>query len=65
MKKIKMSRGISLIFEEGCNKYLENCRQGFLSQNQMKSWIRHLEFILVTCPIFLYVKPQNFANRCE
>ena len=27
MKKIKMSRGITLTFEEGCNKYLENCRQ--------------------------------------
>ena len=30
MKKIKMSRGITLTFEEGCNKYLENCRQGAL-----------------------------------
>ena len=27
MKKIKMSRGVTLTFEEGCNKYLENCRQ--------------------------------------
>lgn len=27
MKKIKMSRGITLTFEEGGNKYLENCRQ--------------------------------------
>ena len=27
MKKIKMSRGVSFTFEEGCNKYLENCRQ--------------------------------------
>ena len=23
MKKIKMSRGVTLTFEEGCNKYLE------------------------------------------
>ena len=22
-----MARGVSLTFEEGCNKYLENCRQ--------------------------------------
>ena len=27
MKKLKMARGITLTFEEGCNKYLENCRQ--------------------------------------
>ena len=27
MKKIKMSRGVKLTFEEGCNKYLENCLQ--------------------------------------
>ena len=26
MKKIKMSRGVTLTFEEGCNKYLDNCR---------------------------------------
>jgi integrase/recombinase XerD len=27
MKKIKMTRGATLTFEECCNKYLENCRQ--------------------------------------
>ena len=27
MKKLKMARGVTLTFEEGCNKYLENCRQ--------------------------------------
>ena len=27
MKKIEMARGVTLTFEEGCNKYLENCRQ--------------------------------------
>ena len=27
MKKIKMARGTTLTFEEGCNRYLENCRQ--------------------------------------
>ena len=26
MQKIKMLRGGTLTFEEGCNKYLENCR---------------------------------------
>ena len=28
MKKLKMARGVTLTFEEGCNKYLENFRQG-------------------------------------
>ena len=27
VKKLKMARGVTLTFEEGCNKYLENCRQ--------------------------------------
>jgi integrase/recombinase XerD len=27
MNKIKMSRANQMTFEEGCNKYLENCRQ--------------------------------------
>lgn len=27
MKKLKMARGVSFTFEEGCNKYLENYRQ--------------------------------------
>ena len=27
MKKLKMSRSVTLTFEEGYNKYLENCRQ--------------------------------------
>lgn len=27
MQKLKMARGVTLTFEEGCNKYLENCRQ--------------------------------------
>ena len=26
MKKLKMSRSVTLTFEEGYNKYLENCR---------------------------------------
>ena len=30
MKKLKMARGVTLTFEEGCNKYLENCRQSYV-----------------------------------
>ena len=37
MKKLKMARGVTLTFEEGCNKYLENCRQ----RNLREGTIRH------------------------
>ena len=36
MQKIKMSRGTLLTFEEGCNKYLENCRQRNLRDGTIK-----------------------------
>ena len=36
MQKIKMSRGVILSFEEGCNKYLENCRQRNLREGTVK-----------------------------
>ena len=35
MKKIKMARGVTLTFEEGCNKYLENCRQRNLREGTL------------------------------
>jgi hypothetical protein len=28
MKKLKMARGVTLTFEEGCNKYLEIAGRG-------------------------------------
>ena len=37
MKKIKMKRGTTLTFEEGCDKYLEYCRQ----RNLRDGTIRH------------------------
>ncbi len=37
MKKIKMKRGTTLTFEEGCDKYLEYCRQ----RNLREGTIRH------------------------
>ena len=33
MKKLKMARGVTLNFEEGCNKYLENCKQFTVYRN--------------------------------
>ena len=37
MKKLKMARGVTLAFEEGCNKYLDNCR----SRNLREGTINH------------------------
>ena len=38
MKKLKMVKGIALTFEEGCNKYLENCRQRNLRQGTINHY---------------------------
>ena len=38
MKKIKMSRGVTLTFEEGCNKYLEYCRQRNLREGTINHY---------------------------
>ena len=50
MQKIKMSRGTLLTFEEGCNKYLENCRQ----RNLRKGTINTLLNIMIICVIINY-----------
>ena len=48
MKKIKMARGTTLTFEEGCNKYLENCRQRNLREGRIYRYkqrrTQHYEF---------------------
>ena len=38
MKKLKMTRGVTLTFEEGCNKYLENCRQRNLREGTIEHY---------------------------
>ena len=38
MKKLKMVKEIALTFEEGCNKYLENCRQRNLRQGTINHY---------------------------
>ena len=49
MKKLKMSKRIMLTFEEGCNKYLEYCRQRNLRQGTInhykQSYKRFYKFI--------------------
>ena len=37
MQKIKMSRGVTLTFEKGCKRYLENCRQRNLREGTMQA----------------------------
>ena len=39
MKKLKMVKGTALTFEEGCNKYLENCRQRNLREGTIDIYI--------------------------
>ena len=38
MQKIKMVKGVTLTFEEGCNKYLENCRQRNLREGTINHY---------------------------
>ena len=38
MKKLKMAKGTTFTFEEGCNKYLENCRQRHLRQGTINHY---------------------------
>ena len=38
MHKMKMSRGVTLTFEEGCKKYLENCTQRNLREGTINHY---------------------------
>ena len=38
MKKLKMARSVTLTFEEGCNEYLENCRQRNLREGTIEHY---------------------------
>ena len=44
MQKIKISRGTLLTFEEGCNKYLENCRQRNLRDGTIDAEKKTVQF---------------------
>ena len=55
MQKIKMSRGVTLAFEEGCNKYLENCRQRNLREGTInhyrQSYVQFAKFFDMNMPV--------------
>ena len=48
MKKLKMARGVTLTFEEGCNRYLENCRQRNLREGTINHYPgRRVRFLVL------------------
>ena len=55
MQKIKMARGTTLTFEEGCNKYMENCRQRNLREGTIEhyrqSYVQFYKFFDPKMPI--------------
>ena len=55
MKKLKMKASKSLTFEEGCNKYLEYCRQRNLRQGTInhyrQSYVQFFKFFEPDTPI--------------
>ena len=65
MQKIKMSRGTLLTFEEGCNKYLENCRQrnlrdGTINHHRQSYLYFYKYFDLYVCK--LQVRTTGYAG---
>jgi integrase/recombinase XerD len=40
VKKIRMARGVTFTFEEGCNKYLDNCRARNLREGTINHYRR-------------------------
>ena len=55
MKKIKMTRWVTLTFEEGCKKYLENCRQRNLREGTIghyrQSYVQFYKYLDPKMPI--------------
>jgi hypothetical protein len=61
VKKIKMARGITLTFEEGCNKYLENCRQQNLREGSINHY-KHIGFDIGICRFFAATVYDNIQT---
>ena len=65
MQKIKMVRGVTLTFEEGCNKYLENCRQRNLREGTIEHYRQsYVQFYNNKC-IQLKTKLTPLEKRCQ
>ena len=62
MQKIKMSRGTLLTFEEGCNKYLENCRQRNLREGTINHYNELAPFDILHVKLhYIHMKVRNFS----
>ena len=71
MKKIKMARGVTLTFEEGCNKYLDNCRQRNLREGRInhykQSYTQFYKYFDADMPVEDFTselhRPRAFPRR--
>ena len=61
MKKLKMTRSVTLTFEEGCNKYLENCRQRNLREGTINHY-KHIGFDIGICRFFAATVYDNIQT---
>ena len=65
MQKIKMSRGVTLTFEEGCNKYLENCRHRNLREGTISPTAPARWGIFFPLPSFIFPKRLHSLQMCD
>ena len=75
MKKLKMARGVTLTFEAGCNKYLENCRQRNLREGTINHYRQSIVILLanarflpiiwqqIPCRLLKYRLPYDIMYR--
>ena len=64
MQKIKMSRGTLLTFEEGCNKYLEYCRQRNLRQGTINHYRQsYVQFFKLVSDVAKQVDEINVLDK--
>lgn len=59
MHKMKMSRKVILTFEEGCNKYLENCRQRNLREGTINHYRQSYLYF------YKYFNPKMPINKID
>ena len=67
MKKLRMKSAKSITFEEGCNKYLEYCRQRNLREGTInhyrQSYVQFFKFLGRDTPIiFHFFDPINYLD---
>ena len=63
MKKLKMARSVTLTFEEGCNKYLENCRQRNLREGTINHYITQNYINLLVSEVAKQVDEFNVLDK--